>query len=52
MKALSDDEIPTVVALGRQITQPQTAADEANARGWSATVGVPVEDPAKKIAAE
>jgi hypothetical protein len=50
MKALSDEEIPIVAALGRQISQTPSAQDEANARGWSATVGVPTEDPAKQAA--
>src|SRR5437763_2366926 len=48
MKALSDEEIPIVAALGRQISQTASAQDEANARGWTATVGVPTEDPAKQ----
>jgi alkanesulfonate monooxygenase SsuD/methylene tetrahydromethanopterin reductase-like flavin-dependent oxidoreductase (luciferase family) len=52
MKALSDEEIPTVVALGRQITQPRTAEEEKTAAIWSQTAAVPLEDPAKKIAAE
>ena len=50
MKELTDDEIPNVVALGRQITQP-TADAEASAKKWSETSGVPLDDPAKKKAA-
>jgi len=52
MKALGDEEIPTVVALGRQIAQPRTAEEEKTAAIWSQTAAVPLEDPAKKIAAE
>ena len=51
MKALSDDEIPNVVALGRQITQPLTAEEEAGRTVWSETAAVPLEDPAKKRSA-
>ncbi|MGD0867898.1 MAG: hypothetical protein ABSA49_20375 [Rhizomicrobium sp.] len=50
MKELTDDEIPNVIALGRQITQP-TADAEASAKKWSETSGVPLDDPAKKKAA-
>jgi alkanesulfonate monooxygenase SsuD/methylene tetrahydromethanopterin reductase-like flavin-dependent oxidoreductase (luciferase family) len=50
MKELSDDEIPNVIALGRQITQQGPDAAE-NARKFSETSAVPLEDPAKKKAA-
>ena len=50
MKELTDDEIPNVIALGRMITQQATDA-EANAKKWSETGGIPLEDPAKKKAA-
>jgi hypothetical protein len=49
---LKDDEIPNVVALGRQITQ-NTVSDpqaEAEARKFSQVSAVPLEDPAKKKA--
>jgi hypothetical protein len=52
MKELTDDEIPNVIALGRQITQQAAGPDaEANAKKWSETSAVPLEDPAKKKAA-
>lgn len=49
MKALADEDIPIVEALGRQITQnPVTdPAAEENARRWSQTSAVPLADPAK-----
>jgi alkanesulfonate monooxygenase SsuD/methylene tetrahydromethanopterin reductase-like flavin-dependent oxidoreductase (luciferase family) len=50
MKELSDDEIPNVIALGRQITDQGPDA-AANARKFSETSAVPLEDPAKKKAA-
>ncbi|MGD0143250.1 MAG: LLM class flavin-dependent oxidoreductase [Rhizomicrobium sp.] len=50
MKELTDDQIPNVIALGRQITQPAPDA-EASAKKWSETSGVPLEDPSKKKAA-
>jgi alkanesulfonate monooxygenase SsuD/methylene tetrahydromethanopterin reductase-like flavin-dependent oxidoreductase (luciferase family) len=50
MKELTDDQIPNVIALGRQITQ-RTVEDEANAKKFSETGAVPLEDPAKKKAA-
>jgi len=52
MAELKDDEIPNVVALGRQITQPVNdpkAQDEA--RRFSQVSAVPLEDPAKKAPA-
>ena len=51
MKALADDEIPTVIALGRQVTQAPTAEEEKTARIWSQSAAVPLEDPGK-VAAE
>lgn len=52
MKALADDEIPVVTALGRQIVQnqPLTPQDEENARRFSQVSAVPLEDPRKKRA--
>lgn len=50
MRELADDEIPNVIALGRQITQnpvEDPAAAEARKR-WSQNANVPLEDPAKK----
>ncbi len=55
MRELADDEIPTVVALGRQITQAPVRDPEAEkaASVWSQTAAVPLEDPLKaKTAAE
>jgi hypothetical protein len=52
MKELADDEIPTVVALGRQITQQAvTPEEQAAAKRFSEAGNVPLEDPAKKKAA-
>ena len=48
MKALADDEIPNVLALGRQITQPPTPEQKAAAKRFSESSAVPLEDPAKK----
>ena len=40
MKALTDEEIPNVIALGRQITdQPKTKEEEERRRRWSAGPG-------------
>jgi hypothetical protein len=44
MKELADGEIPTVVALGRQIAQ-RTPEEEKTASIWSQTAAVPLEDP-------
>jgi len=52
MKALADDEIPNVVALGRQIAQQPDPQAQAAANAWSQAGAVPLEDPAKKTAAE
>ena len=49
MKELTDDEIPIVIALGRQITQPLTEAEQEARRAWSERSAVPLEDPAKKL---
>jgi hypothetical protein len=52
MVELKDNEIPNVVALGRQVTQNQVRDPQAeeSARRWSQTSAVPLEDPAKKKA--
>ena len=49
MKELADDEIPTVVALGRQITQSPVRQSQIgdDQRKWSETAGVSLEDPSK-----
>jgi hypothetical protein len=54
MRELTDDEIPTVVALGRQITQNPAGDSKAaeTARQWSRTGGVPLADPARDQPAE
>jgi hypothetical protein len=52
MKELADDEIPNVLALGRQITQLPDPEAQAAASVWSQASAVPLEDPAKKTAAE
>ena len=49
MRELTDDEIPNVIALGRQITQPRTEAEQEARRVWSERSAVPLEDPAKKL---
>jgi alkanesulfonate monooxygenase SsuD/methylene tetrahydromethanopterin reductase-like flavin-dependent oxidoreductase (luciferase family) len=46
MRELTDEEIPNVVALGRQIAE-QTKQDETAASVWAAQGGVPLEDPLK-----
>lgn len=53
MKALADEDIPIVEALGRQITQnPVTdPVAEENARRWSQTSAVPLVDPVKTSSA-
>jgi glucosamine 6-phosphate synthetase-like amidotransferase/phosphosugar isomerase protein len=51
MKELTDDEIPNVIALGRMITQQADPQAAENARKFSETSAVPLEDPAKKKAA-
>lgn len=50
MKALTDDEIPNVVALGRQITDQaaRTREEEAARKRFSEQGQVPLEDPLKK----
>jgi alkanesulfonate monooxygenase SsuD/methylene tetrahydromethanopterin reductase-like flavin-dependent oxidoreductase (luciferase family) len=53
MREMADDEIPKVIALGRQIAQSTAAdpaADEARKR-WSQQSNVPLDDPAKKLPA-
>lgn len=49
MRELADDEIPNVVALGRQIAhQTLTPQEQAARKAWSERSHVPLEDPAKK----
>jgi alkanesulfonate monooxygenase SsuD/methylene tetrahydromethanopterin reductase-like flavin-dependent oxidoreductase (luciferase family) len=43
MRELADDEIPTVVALGRMITQPTGKAEEKAARRFGQGSAVPLE---------
>jgi len=52
MKELADEEIPTFVALGRQIAEQgkQTEAERLSRQKWSETSQVPLEDPLKKKA--
>ena len=53
MRELTDDEIPNVIALGRQVAQQaQTPAEQEARKSWSERSHVPLEDPAKKGAAE
>jgi hypothetical protein len=47
MRELTDDEIPNVIALGRQITQPMTPAEQEARKAWSERSNVPLTDPAK-----
>jgi alkanesulfonate monooxygenase SsuD/methylene tetrahydromethanopterin reductase-like flavin-dependent oxidoreductase (luciferase family) len=53
MKELADDEIPTVMALGRQITEQQKNDPKLReqAERLSRAGNIPLEDPAKKSAA-
>jgi alkanesulfonate monooxygenase SsuD/methylene tetrahydromethanopterin reductase-like flavin-dependent oxidoreductase (luciferase family) len=50
MKALAEDEIPTFVALGRQIAEQgkETEQQRVNRQKWAATSHVPLQDPLKK----
>ncbi len=52
MKELAEDQIPTFVALGRQIAEQgkETEQQRLNRQKWSATSQVPLEDPLKKKA--
>jgi hypothetical protein len=52
MAELKDEEIPTVVALGRQVTQnPINDLERGlSAQSSSSAIAVPLEDPAKKKA--
>jgi alkanesulfonate monooxygenase SsuD/methylene tetrahydromethanopterin reductase-like flavin-dependent oxidoreductase (luciferase family) len=53
MKELSDDEIPNVLALGRQISQqPVDPKTEESARRFAEAGAVPLSDPLAKPAAE
>jgi alkanesulfonate monooxygenase SsuD/methylene tetrahydromethanopterin reductase-like flavin-dependent oxidoreductase (luciferase family) len=49
MRALADDEIPTFVALGRQIAEQgkETEQQRQNRQKWAATSEVPLVDPLK-----
>jgi hypothetical protein len=50
MREMTDDEIPNVIALGRQISQTSlTPAEQEARKAWSERSNVPLEDPAKKI---
>jgi alkanesulfonate monooxygenase SsuD/methylene tetrahydromethanopterin reductase-like flavin-dependent oxidoreductase (luciferase family) len=53
MKELADGEIPTFVALGRQIAEQgkETEQQRLNRQKWSASSQVPLEDPLKRKAA-
>ncbi|HEX9489860.1 MAG TPA: LLM class flavin-dependent oxidoreductase [Stellaceae bacterium] len=50
LKALAEDEIPTFVALGRQIAEQgkETEQQRVNRQKWAATSQVPLQDPLKK----
>jgi alkanesulfonate monooxygenase SsuD/methylene tetrahydromethanopterin reductase-like flavin-dependent oxidoreductase (luciferase family) len=50
MKALAEDEIPTFIALGRQIAEQgkETEQQRANRQKWAASSQVPLQDPLKK----
>jgi len=47
-RELSDDEIPVVTALGRQIVETATAEERAELEKFRDTTNVPIEDPAGK----
>ncbi len=51
MAALKDDEIPTIVALGRRIAEESKSA-ALDEKGFVKSQNIPTEDPAKKGAAE
>jgi len=50
MKPLAEDEIPSFIALGRQIAEQgkETEQQRANRQKWAATSQVPLQDPLKK----
>jgi alkanesulfonate monooxygenase SsuD/methylene tetrahydromethanopterin reductase-like flavin-dependent oxidoreductase (luciferase family) len=50
LKALAEDEIPTFIALGRQIAEQgkETEQQRVNRQKWAATSQVPLQDPLKK----
>jgi hypothetical protein len=53
MKELADDEIPSVLALGRQISQaPADPKAEESARRFAEAGAVPLTDPLARPAAE
>jgi beta-phosphoglucomutase-like phosphatase (HAD superfamily) len=47
-RELSDDEIPVVTALGRQIVETATAEERVELEKFRDTTNVPIEDPAGK----
>ena len=47
MKGLEDDQIPTLLALGRQITEVSQGV-AGQAAGGGAAIAIPLEDPANK----
>jgi hypothetical protein len=49
MKPLAEDEIPTFVALGRQIAAQgkETEQQRLNREKWAASAQVPLQDPLK-----
>ncbi len=50
MRELADDEIPNVIALGRQIAHQNLTPKEQEARkAWSERSAVPLQDPAKTV---
>ncbi len=53
MKPLTEDAIPTFIALGRQIAEQgkETEQQRANRQKWAATSQVPLEDPLRKKSA-
>ncbi len=51
MKAIADDDIPTIVALGRQIVDQGPQADDSFEK-VSKAHHIPLEDPAKRVAAK
>ncbi len=51
MRPLSDDEIPELVALGRQIVQQAMQDDPESVAAFGNSISVPLEDPAEKSGA-
>jgi len=48
MRPLADDEIPTIVALGRQIVEQTPADPHAAAAAGAGNIAVPLRDPAEQ----